>query len=320
MRYDRGATATTPGSVAISARVRQMRIPRRFLPPVHLLTALEASARTGSFTEAAKELDLTQSAVSRQIRNLEEQIGFGLFIRENQTVRLTEAGAKYAYEIRLALRHIAAASMGLRANPQAKTLNVATVPAFGNRWLVPHLRDFNEKHADITVNVFTRPEVFNFEEQPMDVAINFGSTAWMGCRGIALRHEIVVPVASPRLLQDHPCVVPADLLRLPLLVLSCRPDSWEDWFTQTNVEFEAVHGQIFDQMEACAAAAVSGAGVALLPRFLFQQEIGSGLLDVVFGEVAQSRLSYHAIWPFEKDNNALRRIFVSWLTETSASR
>lgn len=292
-----------------------MRIPRRFLPPIHLLSALEASARNESFTEAAKELDLTQSAVSRQIRNLEEQIGFELFVREHQTVRLTEAGAKYAYEVRLALRHIAAASMGLRANPQSQTLNVATVPAFGNRWLVPRLTGFNAKHPEITVNVYTRPEVFDFGEEAMDVAIHFGSAAWMGCRGAQLMEEAMVPVASPKLLENRVCDAPADLLRFPLLVLSCRPDSWETWLSLRGVEFDYIHGQLFDQMEACAAAALSGAGVALLPRFLFQREIDAGLLRIVFEDSVDSRLSYRVVWPIEKEDNPLRNQFVSWLTE-----
>jgi len=295
-----------------------MRIPRRFLPPIHLLTALEASARHESFTEAAKELDLTQSAVSRQVRNLEEQIGFELFVREHQTVRLTEAGAKYAYEVRLALRHIAGASMGLRANPQAKTLNVATVPAFGNRWLVPRLGRFGEKHSGITVNVFTRPEVFDFNEEPMDVAIHFGSSAWMGCRGIQIMDETMVPVASPKLLENRSCDVPADLLRFPLLVLSCRPDSWENWLSLIDVEFDYIHGQLFDQMEACAAAAINGAGIALLPKFLFQREIESGLLKVVFEDSVDSRLSYRVVWPVEKEDNPQRSLFVEWLAEEAS--
>lgn len=290
-----------------------MRIPRRFLPPIHLLTALEASARTGSFTEAARELDLTQSAVSRQIRILEEQIGFELFLRERQSVRLTEAGAKYAYEVRLALQHIAAASMGLRANPQAKTLNIATVPAFGNRWLVPRLQDFTARHPEITVNVFTRPEVFDFDEQPIDLAIHFGSAPWMGCLGAELMDEEMIPVASPDFLAQNPCAEPADVLKLPLLVLSCRPDSWEDWLNRTEVPFQFVHGQIFDQMEACAAAAVSGAGLALLPRFLFKPEIDRGELKVVFENSTASRLSYRVVWPSEKDANPYRDNFVKWL-------
>lgn len=287
-------------------------------PPIHLLTALEASARNGSFTEAAKELDLTQSAVSRQIRKLEEQIGFDLFVRDHQIVRLTDAGAKYAYEIRLALRHIAAASMGLRANPEAKTLNVATVPTFGNRWLIPRLGDFNDRHPDITVNVFTRPEPFDFEADPMDLAIHFGASAWMGCRGVGIMDEVVVPLAAPSLLERRNCLSPADLLNFPLLVLSCRPESWEDWFTLTNVAFDFVHGPIFDQMEACAAAAVNSAGIALLPKFLFRREIESGLLKVVFEEPIQSRLSYHVIWPIAKEDNPVRGIFLSWIDQQAA--
>ena len=290
-----------------------MRIPRRFLPPVHLLAALEAAARHGSFTEAAKELDLTQSAVSRQISKLEKQIGFELFVRDHQTVRLTEAGAKYAAEIRSALRHIAAASMGLRANPQAATLNVATVPAFGNRWLVPRLGDFSARHPGVTINVFTRPEIFSFEDDPMDVAVHFGSSPWVNCHGVELMTEMMVPMAAPELLRRHHIATPAELLAIPLLVLTCLPDSWEEWLGLNRVSFGFIHGQLFDQMEACAAAAECGAGVALLPRLLFQRELDNGRLQSVFDSAVHSRLDYQVMWPVEKEDTPLRSLFVNWL-------
>jgi LysR family glycine cleavage system transcriptional activator len=107
---------------------------------------------------------------------------------------------------------------------------------------------------------------------------------------------------------------PGRFAAVSLLVLSCRPDNWESWLTQTGVEFDYVHGQLFDQMEACCAAAVSGAGVALLPKFLFQREIDNGALKVVFEDSVDSRLNYRVVWPIEKEDNPLRSLFVDWLT------
>src|SRR5262245_36086503 len=125
---------------------------RRFLPSISLLAAFEAAARTGSVTAAAKELSLTQSAVSRQIIALEEQLGVELFVRERQTIRLTPAGDGYAREIREALRRISSASLNLRANPHGGTLNLAVLPTFGARWLTPRLGKFLGANKGIAIN------------------------------------------------------------------------------------------------------------------------------------------------------------------------
>src|SRR5690242_8560404 len=121
-------------------------LPRRFLPQMSVLAAFEAAARLQSFTAAAEELNLTQSAISRQIRSLEDQLGAELFVRERQTVRLTVAGSSYANEVRRALQLIATATLALRANPNGGTLNLAILPTFGTRWLAPRLPAFLQAH------------------------------------------------------------------------------------------------------------------------------------------------------------------------------
>ena len=117
-----------------------------------VLCAFEAAARHQSFTGAALELSLTQSAVSRQIRALEELLGTDLFVRERQTVRLNKAGEAYAREIREALKRVSAATLGFRANPQGGTLNIAILPTFGTRWLAPRLPAFMAANPGITIN------------------------------------------------------------------------------------------------------------------------------------------------------------------------
>jgi LysR family glycine cleavage system transcriptional activator len=128
-----------------------MAIPRRFLPSMSLLYAFEGAAGAESFTAAAAELNLTQSAVSRQIRALEDMLGCTLFLRERQTVKLTAAGEAYAGEIREALQHIATATLGLRANPSGGSLNLAILPTFGTRWLAPRLPSFLAENPGITI-------------------------------------------------------------------------------------------------------------------------------------------------------------------------
>lgn len=152
-----------------------MLMPRRFLPSLSLLTAFDAAARTGSITKAARELNLTQSAVSRQIKLLEQQLEVELFVRERQTIRLSLAGEVYAREIRDALHRISMASLNLRANPRGGTLNLAILPTFGTRWLAPRLPRFLARHAGITINLVTRLSQFDFRLEPVDAAIHFGA-------------------------------------------------------------------------------------------------------------------------------------------------
>ncbi|MFQ5623846.1 MAG: LysR family transcriptional regulator, partial [Paracoccaceae bacterium] len=181
-----------------------MLAPRRFLPPTHFLASFVAAARTGSFTRAARELSLTQGAVSRHIRALEDRLGVSLFVRDRQRVRLTDAGANYAREVREALDGIARASLALQANPEGGSLNLAILPTFGTRWLAPRLPRFLSLHTGVSVNLTTRLRPFDFNTDRQDAAIHFGKADWPGTGSVHLMDERVVPVASPEFLSRHP--------------------------------------------------------------------------------------------------------------------
>lgn len=290
-----------------------MAFPRRFLPPMSVLCAFEASARHQSFTAAAAELHLTQSAVSRQIRSLEELLGSELFVRERQTVRLTLAGETYAKEIREALTRISNATLGFRANPQGGTLNLAILPTFGTRWLAPRLPRFIAENPGITINLTTRLAPFDFQMESVDAAVHFGLPEWPGAELDFLMHETVVPACSPELLKIHPFVTAADLKKAPLLHLVSRPDAWERWFNAMGVEVEEVHGMLVDQFAMAAQAAISGLGVALLPRFLIENELARGdLVEAVDGPVVSAE-SYYLAWPPSRANYLPLQAFRDWI-------
>jgi LysR family glycine cleavage system transcriptional activator len=291
----------------------EMRIPRRFLPPTTLLTAFEAAARTGSFTRAGLELDLTQSAVSRQIRALEEQLGASLFVRERQSARLTQAGECYARDIRAALRHIGGASMGIRANPQGYTLNLAVLPSFAGRWLMPRIGRYFASDPGITIHFFSRSEPFDFDNEAFDAAIHFGRPPWRDANSVEFLKETVVPMTSPALARQYSLRGPADLLSAPLLVLSSRPDAWERWFQANEVFCDTVHGPVFDQFETIGRAARAGLGVGLLPEFLFTEELQRGELVPVTDSRGESLESYHFAWPTSKAANKSIASFRDWL-------
>ncbi len=292
-----------------------MAIPRRFLPPTAMLAAFESAARTGSFTQAGIELNLTQSAISRQVRALEERLGADLFVRERQNVKLTEAGLSYAREIREALKHIGDASMAIRASPKATSLNLAVLPSFAARWLIPRLPTFFAQHPDVIINFSTRTKPFEFEAEPFDAAIHFGHPAWMGAESLPLMGEAVAPLASQSFLNNHSVNAPEDLLSAPLLILRTRPDAWERWFLANGVFYDSVNGPLFDQFDAMASAARAGLGVALLPTFLFQDEVTRGELIPLFDKATPSDNSYHLVWPHNRRDNPTMIQFREWLAK-----
>lgn len=290
-----------------------MAIPRRFLPPTTMLAAFESAARTGSFTQAGTELNLTQSAISRQVRALEERLGADLFVRERQSVRLTDAGLSYAREIREALKHIGDASMAIRASPRATSLNLAILPAFGTRWLIPRLHTFFSESPDTTINFSTRITPFEFAEEPFDAAIHYGSGAWMKAESIQLMDESVVPIGNRAFTTSHHIVKAKDLLCAPLLILRSRPDAWERWFLANGVQYDSVNGPLFDQFDTMAAAAKAGLGIALLPTFLFREEIVREDLVPLLDKTTPSDGSYHLVWPQNRRDNPTMIRFRDWL-------
>ncbi|WP_416064928.1 LysR family transcriptional regulator [Rhizobium sp. ZK1] len=296
-----------------------MLTPRRFLPSTSHLAAFEAVARTGSVTAAARELDLTQSAVSRQIKALEEQLGVELFLRERQTVRLTLAGDAYAREIREALRRISSASLNLRANPHGGTLNLAILPTFGTRWLAPRLGRFLSANPGVTINLVTRLSSFDFRLDSIDAAIHFGHPHWPGAELAFLMSERTLPACSPDFLKRNAISHPEDLLTVPLLHLTTRPDAWERWFADNGVAFESVHGMLFDQFATAAQAAIAGLGVALLPTFLIQEDLKRGDLIAAVNREMESRERYYLASPPERADYAPLAAFRDWIVSEARS-
>jgi LysR family glycine cleavage system transcriptional activator len=293
----------------------EMAIARRFLPSMSLLRAFEAAARHQSITAAAEELNLTQGAVSRQIRALEELLGSDLFLRERQTIRLTLAGETYAREVREALRRIYSATLSFRANPMGGSLNLAILPTFGTRWLAPRLPGFLRDNPGITINLTTRLAPFDFSLEQADAAIHFGTSDWPGAELAFLMSETVVPACNHSLLKEYKFEKPSDLLRAPLLHLVSRPDAWERWFMMYGALAEPLHGMLFDQFATAAQAATSGLGLALLPEFLIQDELARGDLVKALNLPMQSTEQYYLAWPTNRSTYPPLVAFREWIVQ-----
>jgi LysR family glycine cleavage system transcriptional activator len=290
-----------------------MNVQRRLLPNISALAAFEAVARLGSFTAAARELDLTQGAISRQVSLLEEQFGRRLFERDSRNVRLSPAGDIYAEAVRSALGQLRDAALGLMSNRHSGILNLAILPTFGTRWLMPLIPDFVARHPDITINFATRIGRFDFARERLDAAIHHGTPDWPDTDCTLLMRETVTPVATPQFLAGRKAFTAADVARLPLLHMATRPGAWSEWFDYQGLDAPTGPGMQFEQFGTVAQACMAGLGVALLPEILIAGELQRGQLVPAPGLPVQSRSAYYLVVPHDKRGHAPVASFREWL-------
>ncbi len=288
--------------------------PRRFLPSIPSLLALEAVDRLGSASAAAEELSLTQSAISRQLKAMEEQLGVDLIQRNQMRLNLTPAAKEYVQVARSSLSQLAQASLKLKANPTGGSLNLSILPAFGMHWLAPRLQDFARKHPEVTVNLNTRLRPFEFENEHFDAAIHFGGRTWAGVNYLPIMREDVLPVCAPDLLptqNDNPDW----LLSAPLLHLETRPDAWERWFAVQGRSVSGISGMLFDQFSTMGQATIHGLGVALLPTYLIEHDLKTGKLVLAWNGPSVSLGDFFLVWPQSRAESEPLRSFRTWLQD-----
>ncbi|WP_300059497.1 LysR substrate-binding domain-containing protein [uncultured Roseobacter sp.] len=295
-----------------------MSLPRRYLPSITALLAFEAVARLGSATLAAAELSLTQSAVSRQLKALEAQLGVALLAREGRGLVLTAKGQEYVREVRGTLQRLAQAGVTARTVSEGGPLNLAILPAFGMHWLAPRLRDFARRHPEVTVNLSTRLAPFDFRNSAFDAAIHFGREDWPGVRYLPLLPETVVPVCAPALI-PAPLGEAAEILRYDLLHLDTRPRGWARWLRALGHDVEPPPGMMFDQFATMAQAAIHGLGIALLPTFFAEPYLADGQLVLASEQTSQSIGSYFLVWPEDRAEPPALTSFRGWLEAQSLS-
>lgn len=293
---------------------------RAFLPSTTDLLAFDAVARHQSISRAAAELHLTQSAVSRQIRQLETQLGTALFHRVRQRVVLTDAGRVYAADVKAVLHQLSSSTQKAMAFASSDDLlNLAVLPTLGTRWLIPRLGRFMERHPGVMVNFSSRTEPFDFTGTPFDAAIHFGAPHWAGAVCEYLMHEEAVPVCSPVYRERHQIRTPKDLARVVLLQQSTRPTQWAEWFEKVGESTALVlRGPQSEHFAMIAQAAVSHLGAALLPRFLIEQELAAGSLVELSDQVLSSADAYHLVYPEARAQVPLVKAFRDWLVAECA--
>lgn len=294
---------------------------RRKIPSTGALCAFESAARHQSFTKAADELAVTQSAICRQIGTLEDFLGVKLFRRSRRGVALTEAGVAYSRRVVARLNDFERDTLELMARGgQGATLELAVVPTFATKWLLPRLPMFHEAHPDITVNLTSQTRPFLFEGTEFDAAIHAGPGIWPGTDGLRLMGETLVAVCSPALLTARGALKRNDWKRYTLLQQSTRPYAWREWFASQDMEVEGdMAGPRLELFSMVAEAAKQGMGIALMPRLLVEDELKSGALVQVSSHEHPSSRSYYLIFPEEKAENAALGRFRDWVARQAGN-
>lgn len=289
---------------------------RHLTPSMSLLLAFEAAARHESYTRAAMELSLTQSAVSRQVQALEQQLGLTLFRREGRQVQLTDVGRLYQREMSEALGRIRSATLQAMAYQSGSgTLRLATLPTFGSKWLLPRLHDFYKTHPGMLVHINSRIDAIDFETSGIDAAIVVGNSDLPGLISHRLHTEELMVIMSPQAAEAHDSWTPERIGGQTLLNVANNANVWGEWFSHHGLPHRMMHlGPSFELTSHLIQAVRAGIGIGLVPRILVTDELANAEL-ISLGLPFASQRSYYLTYPPRNERLPSLIAFRSWLLE-----
>jgi DNA-binding transcriptional LysR family regulator len=293
---------------------------RRKIPSTNALISFEAAARHESFTKAAAELSLTQGAICRQIASLEDFLSVELFRRSRRGVKLTEAGLSYSRRVATQLDAVERDTLSIMGHTGANVIELAVVPTFGTQWLLPRLKDFQQQHPEVTVNLTNRTRPFLFADTDFDAAIYFGDADWSGTESHKLMGENPMPVCSPALLGKRNDLTAEAIAELPLLQQTTRPYAWRQWFNAQDLNIARdLTGPRYELFSMLAQAATHDMGIALIPPFLIQRELAQRSLVIANRNALPSIKAYYLMIPERKVESASLKAFRDWLVKQANS-
>jgi LysR family glycine cleavage system transcriptional activator len=290
------------------------------LPSLNGLRAFEAAARHLSFTRAASELNVTQTAISHQIKRLEEELGVRLFVRQNRALELTREARDYLPGIRAAFNDLRLATDRLLQKGDDNVLTISTLASFAAKWLLPRLSAFQAAHPEIDVRITTSTSLVDFARDNVDAAIRYGRGQWPGVRSMWLMADEVFPVCSPELLNGkHPLRQPEDLKHHVLLNTSSYEDDWRQWLTAAGLppDISGRRGITFDQIFMTVQAAIDGAGVAMGRTSYVRDDIANRRLVVPFDIALPVNAGFYLVSPEGGIDRPKLRAFRQWLAASA---
>jgi LysR family glycine cleavage system transcriptional activator len=293
------------------------------LPSLNGLRAFEAAARHLSFTQAASELNVTQTAISHQIRRLEEELGLRLFVRKNRALALTPKARDYLPGVRAAFNDLRLATDRLLRKDDDHVLTVSTLASLAAKWLLPRLTAFQEAHPGIDVRITTSTALVDFKGGDVDAAIRYGRGNWQGLRADWLMADDFFPVCSPALLNGkRPLKCPEDLRDHVLLHTSTNGDDWRQWLTAAGLpsDISKQPGITFDLILMTVQAAIDGIGVAMGRTSYVQDDIAKGRLVVPFKIALPADAGFYLVSPEGVAEPPKLRAFRQWLIASAKNK
>jgi LysR family glycine cleavage system transcriptional activator len=293
------------------------------LPSLNGLRAFEAAARHLSFTLAASELNVTQTAISHQIRRLEEELGIRLFIRKNRALALTPQARDYLPGVRAAFNDLRLATDRLLRKDDDNVLTVSTLASLAAKWLLPRLTAFQEAHPGLDVRITTSAALVDFKNGDVDTAIRYGRGNWPGVRAEWLMADEAFPVCSPALLDGkRPLRTPEDLRDHVLLHTTTNSDDWRQWLTAAGLPSDVSKqpGITFDLILMTVQAAIDGIGVAMGRTSYVQDDIAKGRLVVPFNIALPADAGFYLVSPEGAAEPPKLRAFRQWLIASAKGK
>jgi LysR family glycine cleavage system transcriptional activator len=293
------------------------------LPSLNALRCFEAAARSGSFSRAAEELNVTQSAVSHQVRQLEDWFGLTLFDRQGRQTIPTAKGQELARSLAEAFDIMAAACRRLQQNEHGPALTIAALPSFATIWLIPRLSQFFREHPEVSVKVVYAFAGQKLDFDEIDIAVLWGPPGeWEGFRATKLLPGATAPICNPIFLdREGPFDVPQAILGKPLLHDDDRLD-WQNWMRHAGLKHAGpAPGPIFQDFNLLRAATLAGQGIALCPLSLIADDLLSGRLVQLFDIAIKEDYAYTIVEPASgkgRRSEALE-VFKQWLRETASN-
>ena len=280
-------------------------------PPLTCLRSFEATSRLGSVTLAARELHVTHSAISQQIKVLEELVGLALFVREGRGLRVSEDGRLYALQIRKALGDIAEATRLIQAQPKTDELVVAVLPSFGCSWLVPRLPTFQALYPHIRIRLQASLSISNLHQESVDIGIRMGEGDWDGVEQRLLFHDEVIAVAAPHFNHGQLPQTPEQIVDSPIIHST---ESWLPWCEAAGVEMSGERAGLCSNDSNLILEAVRlGQGIALERRSLVQDAIARGELVQLGNISVPYAYPYWLVWPPREGSHTKQQAFSQWL-------
>jgi LysR family transcriptional regulator, glycine cleavage system transcriptional activator len=293
------------------------------LPSLNGLRAFEAAARHLSFTQAASELNVTQTAISHQIRRLEEELGIRLFIRKNRALALTPEAREYLPGIRAAFNDLRLATDRLLRKGDDNVLTISTLASLAAKWLLPRLSAFQEAHPEIDVRITTSTGLVEFRNGDVDAAIRYGRGHWPGLRAAWLMADEMFPVCSPALLTGkRPLRSPEDLRDHVLLHNTNNGDDWRLWLTAAGLppDISKQPGITFDLILMTVQAAIDGMGVAMGRTTYVKDDIAKSRLVVPFEIALPADAGFYLVSPEGAPDSPKLLAFRQWLIASAQNK